>query len=166
VDGEDRFLVRGPGPAPGQQRAVARIDTRFQEQLRKRRVRPIGATVAQADLRVARHLEFAVTPAVIDQREHARFRVGIRRDADGTARFDVAIPPPQLGAAVVTLESGFVGGLPQRLTANRPCAVGAGLTDVAELTPTVAGDILAPARHIEAAPRAVAGARTRDHHAV
>src|SRR4029453_12789807 len=52
------------------------------------------------------------------------------------------------------------------LTANRPCAAGADLTDVTELTPTVPRRIFAPARHIEAAPGAVASAGPRDHHPV
>jgi hypothetical protein len=40
-----------------------------------------------------------VTPAVIDERHRAYFGVGIRRDSDGTARLDLAIPSPELGAA-------------------------------------------------------------------
>ena len=166
MNGEDWLLVRASGPAPGHQRAVARIETRFQEQLRKSRMGLIGATVVQTHFRVARQLEFAVTTAMIDERHRAYFSVGIRHDSDGTARLDIAIPSPELGAVGVKLESGFIGGLGQRLTANRPCAAGADLTDVTELTPTVARGIFAPAGHIEAAPGAVASAGTRDHHAV
>ena len=111
MNGEDWLLVRAPGPAPGHQRAVARIETRFQEQLRKSRMGLIGATVVQTHFRVARQLEFAVTTAMIDERHHAYFSVGIRHDSDGTARLDIAIPSPELGAVGVKLESGFIGGL-------------------------------------------------------
>jgi hypothetical protein len=40
------------------------------------------------------------------------------------------------------------------------------VTDVIELAPTVARDILAPASYIQVAPSAVACAGARDHHAI
>jgi hypothetical protein len=89
----------------------------------------IGATVIQTHFRVAGQLKFAVTTAMINERHRAYFSVGIRHDGDGTARLDIAIPSPELGAVEVELKSGCIGGLGQRLTADRPCAAGADLTD-------------------------------------
>ena len=40
------------------------------------------------------------------------------------------------------------------------------VTEVVELAPTVAHDILAPASYIQVAPSAVACAGARDHHAI
>ena len=79
---------------------------------------------------------------------------------------DVTIPSTELRAVGVKLECTFIGGLRQRLNANRPQAFVAEVTDVIELAPTVARGIFAPTGYIQVAPGAVACAGARDHHAV
>ena len=134
-------------PLPG-------IEFRLQEQLGEGRVGLVGAAVIQADLRVAGQVDLAGPAAVVDERHHADFGVGVRRHADGPAGLDVAVPAAELGPVGMELVLVFLAGPAQRLVADRPEPAVGQVADVAELAPAVAGRILAPAGHVQAPPGA------------
>src|SRR5262249_11709543 len=114
-------------------------------------------TVVQAYFCVAGQLQFAGPTAVIDNRHRAHLGIGVRHDANGPTRFDVAVQTMEFSFVSMKLEVVFISGPAQRLISKGPGLVVSQATDVTELAPAIARHIFAPAGDIKATPRADSG---------
>src|SRR5258708_12212912 len=81
-------------------------------------------------------------------------------------RFDPVVQAPKLGLVGRKDNLVLLGLAAKRLVAGRPNATGPQIAQIAELSPAVAGAVLAPTRHIQAAADAAARAGVGQHPAV
>jgi hypothetical protein len=165
MNGPDRFFVCASGSTTGQQSAARFVELRFQKELRKRWVSHVSATVIQTYFSIAGEFEFAGPTAVIDDRHRAHLGISVWHDTNGATGFEVAITPMEFSFVCVKREF-IVVSLAQRLVASGPDFGIGKVTDVTELSPTVAGHVFPPPRDIKPMPRAGAGTGGRDHHAI
>ncbi len=92
--------------------------------------------------------------------------VVLGRDDDLGVRVDAEVAAAELGAALGEDRLVAVGLPERRLVRRRPELAAGGVAQVDEAAPGVAGGVLAPARHRQVLPAAVAAAGLRDHDVV
>ena len=109
----------------------------------------VGAAVVEGHLGVAGHLQRAGPGAVVGQRDPPDLGIRVGRDRDLVARLDVRIAALEDGPVRTEDRLVVVGVSAERLPTGRPGAAAIEVTDVAVLSPAVAGRVLAPARHVQ-----------------
>src|SRR5262249_20780782 len=144
MNGPDRVFVGATRPASRKQGSGLLIEPRFYEQLRKGRMSPVRPAIGQADLGIAGQFEVARRGAMVDDLEHAYFRIDIGCDACRPGQFDVIGTTAEFRAIA---EKGMFVEIvrPQnRLVADRPELVVRPIPHVAELAPAIARAVLLP----------------------
>src|SRR5262249_39662832 len=114
--------------------------------------------IVQADLGIAGQFEVSRRGAMVDDLEHAYFRIDIGCDACRPGQFDVIGTTAEFRAIA---EKGMFVEIvrPQnRLVADRPELVVRPSPHVAELAPAIARAVLLPAGHVHLSPGSVTGA--------
>ena len=165
--GPDFRLARRAPPPRRQDGARRRRDTRSRRTASKKAgCATSAAWRRQHELGIGGDVDLARAVAGIGDRDAADLGIVLGRDEHLQRRRERSVAPGELGAILVEGDIVGVGLGAARLEAGRPDVAAADVAQEDVGAPVVAGGVLAPARHGQAAPAAVTGAGGRQHHRV
>ena len=156
VEHPRRVLVDRTGAARAYDRTARSDDLGLDEQVAERRVRRIRQWCGEHDLRVARDVDLATGPRTIGDSHPAQFNVVFRGDDNLGMGLVFEIAAPELCPSLRKDRLIGLCRIERRLMRIRPERAAREVADVAESAPVVACCVLAPTRHREIFPAAVA----------
>ena len=138
----------------------------FHEQFGKRRVCRVLSIGTEDEFGIGGEFDFTRTSPEIGYRDSAYLGVVLGGDRDFERGPERTVMPNELRMVFKEGCLVMVRFAPRRLVARRPRFAAQAIAQENVTSPIIAGDVFAPARHIEIAPAAVTRARSRHHHRI